>query len=215
MISSVSCAGELNSYRRCWFKFFSEASNLAGARSYLLICGCDGYVLRCPFRTSTTSGWVASFSARCPLKQPQTAGTAKACYVCYRPSTTVLATINTVDFIYVCPGHLTDLNFASQVKDETKSQVTSEEIVKVKAEWEEKQRRKKEKEKEAAKAEKEKKDEGKKDGDQENKDKADDKKEDKPSPRVAMPSASATSPPAHERYILHRDFFASMFICFR
>jgi hypothetical protein len=157
---------------------------------------------------------VTLLSARYSLKQPQTAGTAKACFVCYRPSTTVLATINTVDFIYVCPGHLTDLNFASRVEDETKSQVTTEEISKVKAEWEEKQRRKKEKEKEAAKAEKEKKDEGKKDEGkkdegQENKNKADDKKEDKPNPRITMPSASAAPAPAHERYILHRDFFAS------
>ncbi|XP_006459976.1 hypothetical protein AGABI2DRAFT_202508 [Agaricus bisporus var. bisporus H97] len=145
------------------------------------------------------------------LYYKRTAGTAKACFVCYRPSTTVLATINTVDFIYVCPSHLSDLNFASQVKEETKSQVTTEEIAKVKAEWEEKQKRKKEKEKEAAKAEKEKKTEEKKGEGQESKDKADDKKEDKPDSRTTTPSrpSPSTAPaPAHERYILHRDFFA-------
>lgn len=82
----------------------------------------------------------------------------------------------------------------------------------MKEEWEEKQRRKKEKEKEAAKAENEKKDEEKKDGNKENKDKGDEAKEKKkegPSSPVKAPSAPATPAPTHERYILHRDFFAS------
>ena len=50
----------------------------------------------------------------CPF---QTAGTPRACYVCYKPTTTVLATVNTVDFVYCCDGHLTDPGFATKVNE--------------------------------------------------------------------------------------------------
>lgn len=36
------------------------------------------------------------------------AATAKACFVCRTPSTTVLATVDTKDFIYTCEKHLND-----------------------------------------------------------------------------------------------------------
>lgn len=36
------------------------------------------------------------------------AGTERPCYVCRMPTTTVLATLNTEDFLYACPKHLTD-----------------------------------------------------------------------------------------------------------
>jgi len=90
----------------------------------------------------------------------------------------VLATINTVDFLYTCPGHLADHGFATNLGAGTG--VTEEEIAKVKEEWEEKQRKKSEKEKEEAS-----KSGGK------------------------VPGSLSTSTPSHERYGLHRDYFAS------
>ena len=53
--------------------------------------------------------------------------------MCMRPTTTVLATIKSEDFLYTCDGHLEDVNFASKIK------VTVEEIAEVKREWEERQ----------------------------------------------------------------------------
>ncbi|KAF5333366.1 hypothetical protein D9611_002246 [Ephemerocybe angulata] len=141
----------------------------------------------------------------------RTAATAKACYVCYRPTTTVLATVNTVDFIYACPGHLTDHNFATRIVDESgpvKGSVSPEEIAKIKQEWEEKQKKKQEKEKEEEKA----KEDDKKD---KKKDEAGSKEGSKsPKPPGALspasgPSTPAATAPKHERYSLHRDFYAS------
>ncbi|THH33640.1 hypothetical protein EUX98_g507 [Antrodiella citrinella] len=141
-------------------------------------------------------------------------GTPKACYVCHKPTTTVLATINTVDFIYTCDGHLTDPGFASQVGESTdgtsgarKLGVSPEEIAKVKEEWEERQRKKKEKEKEKEKTEdkdkgKEKEDTGKED------DKPGKSKSTSPSPSAAAPAASTPAAPTHQRYTLHRNIFA-------
>jgi hypothetical protein len=111
----------------------------------------------------------------------------------------VLATINTVDFLYTCAGHLTDSGFATSVKDEEKNTsaiVSAEEIARVKAEWEERQKKAKEKEKEKDSGSKDKKDT------EQQPDKYKGKKEDSPK--------STSSPQStHERYILHRNFFAS------
>ncbi|OAX35263.1 DUF1742-domain-containing protein [Rhizopogon vinicolor AM-OR11-026] len=138
------------------------------------------------------------------LYYKRTAATAKACYICYKPTATVLATIDTADFLYTCAVHLSDHGFATRVFEpevENKIGASLEEIAKVKEEWEEKQRRKKEKEKQK---EKEKAD----------KDKAadeDEKKEDESKLKVPgslATSGSTTPKPAHEKYILHRDIFA-------
>ena len=125
----------------------------------------------------------------------QIAGTAKACFVCYKPTTTVLATINIVDFLYTCPGHLSDSGFATLVKDEEKSvavSVSAEEIAKVKLKWEEKQ--KKEKDSDA----------------KDNKIEIDnDKDRSKQETSLKPTSTTPSTPVTHERYILHRNFFAS------
>jgi hypothetical protein len=133
----------------------------------------------------------------------QTAATAKACYVCSRPTTIVLATINTTDFLYACPGHLSDQGFASLVRDNPSPNVTltPEEIRKVKEEWEEKQKEKVEKEKEKVEKEKQK--------EKVEKDKTDDNRTKPVAPSRPGP---ATSTPTHERYVLHRDFFASQLL---
>ncbi|KAF2229353.1 DUF1742-domain-containing protein [Viridothelium virens] len=97
---------------------------------------------------------------------------AKACYVCYKPSTTVLITPDNKDHFYVCVGHLKDRGFCLPIVDEAeaaaqkKHQELEEEIEKVKKEYEEKQKRKAEKRKEKKKEgkgkdSKEKKEEGK------------------------------------------------------
>ncbi|KAK7060272.1 hypothetical protein VNI00_001037 [Paramarasmius palmivorus] len=145
------------------------------------------------------------------LYYKRTAGTPKACYVCFKPTTTVLATINTVDFIYTCPAHLNDPGFATQVGEASdaasgarKMGLSAEEIEKVKKEWEEKQKAKKDKEKEKEKE--------KTDNDKEKEEKKDDDKKSKEttpkSPPISPPSTSPSPGPTHQRYTLHRDFFA-------
>ncbi|KAH7931271.1 DUF1742-domain-containing protein [Leucogyrophana mollusca] len=147
----------------------------------------------------------------------RTAATAKACYVCYKPTTTVLATIETTDFLYTCPTHLTDYGFATRVTEPEpearKIGATPEEIAKVKEEWEERQRRKKEKAKEKAEKEKEKDDKAKsedkdKDKDKDTKDKDTDEKPSSPPGSWSSGQSTPTPKPSHERYILHRDIFA-------
>jgi len=134
----------------------------------------------------------------------RTAATAKACYVCYKPSTTVLATINTTDFLYTCPGHLTDPNFATLLGESggaKTSGVSAEDIAKVKEEWEARQKIKLEKEKAKGK-EKDEKDTGDKDKDV-------DKKASKiPGTHTPDNPTPLTPTPTHQRYSLHRDYFA-------
>jgi hypothetical protein len=135
----------------------------------------------------------------------ETTATPKACFVCYKPTNTVLATINTVDFLYTCPIHLTDPNFASPLGDSgdglgggsRKMGLSAEEIAKVKEEWEERQKQKLEKEK--AK-QKEKMDEKEKTGEKEKKDNVKETES-----RTLTPTPPL---PTHQRFTLHRDFFA-------
>ncbi|KAK0231252.1 DUF1742-domain-containing protein [Armillaria fumosa] len=136
------------------------------------------------------------------LYYKRTTGTPKACFICYKPTTTCLATINAVDFLYTCPAHLTDRGFASPIQEEpAKPALGDDEIAKVKAEWEEKQKWKAEREKEKDKEDKEK----DKDND---KDKKDKKSSPPKSPHSSVsPPSTPKSLPAHERYALHRDIF--------
>ncbi|KAL2223387.1 VPS4-associated protein 1 [Thermoascus aurantiacus ATCC 26904] len=77
---------------------------------------------------------------------------AKACFVCYKPSTSVLITPDNRDFFYICPIHLKDRGFCSPIVDsekeaaKKKEEALAREIERVKQEYEEKQRKKKEKE---------------------------------------------------------------------
>ncbi|KGO68491.1 Protein of unknown function DUF1742, fungi [Penicillium italicum] len=92
---------------------------------------------------------------------------AKACLICYKPSTSVMITPDNKDFFYVCPAHLQDKHFCSPIVDtegqakRLKEEEMNKEIEKVKKEYEEKQRRKKEREKASSKDNKDEKDEGK------------------------------------------------------
>ncbi|THH08187.1 hypothetical protein EW146_g9080 [Bondarzewia mesenterica] len=148
--------------------------------------------------------------------------TPKACWVCYKPTTTVLATANTTDFIYACDTHLTDPTFASQIGESgdafgpggaNKLGLSAEEIAKVKEEWEERQRLKKEKARAKEKDKDgvnagdvgEKKDEGKGKDKDVHKDSA---SSSSTTPKSPSPPLTAKPTPTHQRYSLHRDFFA-------
>ncbi|GLI77631.1 hypothetical protein PoHVEF18_005922 [Penicillium ochrochloron] len=110
---------------------------------------------------------------------------AKACLICYKPSTSVMITPDNKDFFYVCPAHLQDRHFCSPIVDaeseaaRLKEQQMAEEIEKVKKEYDEKQKRKKEREKQANKDEKDKEKDKKNDKDDpKDKDSADSKTND-------------------------------------
>ncbi|GBE79361.1 DUF1742-domain-containing protein [Sparassis crispa] len=145
-------------------------------------------------------------------------GTARACYVCHKPTTTVLATIHTVDFIYTCDNHLTDHAFATRVGDPTgaaaKLGVGADEIAKVKKEWEEHQKVKLEKAKEKEKEKEKSKDKEKEADAEKGKKDVKESKDVNNKPAIvpgSLPPDGMVSPPptpSHERYTLHRDVFA-------
>ncbi|KAJ6627531.1 VPS4-associated protein 1 [Mycena sp. CBHHK59/15] len=147
------------------------------------------------------------------LYYKRTAGTPKACYICHKPTTTVLATVPLVDFLYTCPTHLTDPGFASSFVDPNASAAASkpalsqEDIGKVVAEWEDRQKKKEKEKKE--KEDKEKGNKDTKDTDEDKgKDKAKDTKDAMASPKMPGSLTPKSPPPTHERYTLHRDMFS-------
>ena len=92
---------------------------------------------------------------------------AKACWICYRPSSTVLITPENDDWFHICPGHLKDTKFATakdaeDLAEKKRQEELEKEIEAVKKEFEEKMRKKldrrkqKEYEKEGKKEEKKK-----------------------------------------------------------
>ncbi|KAI1659075.1 DUF1742-domain-containing protein [Daldinia decipiens] len=115
---------------------------------------------------------------------------AKACEVCFKPSTSVLITPDNKDFFYVCPGHLKDRGFCTPIIDHDaiaakKKKEMEDEIERVKKEYEEKQRKKKEKESEKSKKENEEKD-------------TKETKKDEPSPQVKDKPDEKTPPKVEE-----------------
>ncbi|KAL4889015.1 VPS4-associated protein 1 [Aspergillus ambiguus] len=134
----------------------------------------------------------------------------KACYICYKPSTSVLITPDNKDFFYVCPSHLKDKNFCSAIVDaedqaaKKKQEAMAREIEQVKKEYEEKQQKKKQKQKQNDK-DKDKASDGGKDADKkpDSGDKSDEKERDdkvKPQPdsRLSLFSPRVASyPPAY------------------
>jgi AAA-ATPase Vps4-associated protein 1 len=127
--------------------------------------------------------------------------------------------MNTVDFLYTCPVHLTDPNFASPLGESNdgvaggsrKMGLSTEEIAKVKEEWEERQKKKLEKEQAKKKEEESKKDKGKEKESEEGK-KSEEKEKTAESNNMigSLPSgvSTPTPTPSHQRFTLHRDFFA-------
>ncbi|KAF2004930.1 DUF1742-domain-containing protein [Amniculicola lignicola CBS 123094] len=85
-------------------------------------------------------------------------GSAKACWICFKPSTSVLITPDNKDFFYLCTGHLSDRGFclpdageAADAAARKKKDELDREIELVKKEYEEKQRLKREKRREKGK----------------------------------------------------------------
>ncbi|CAE6445434.1 unnamed protein product [Rhizoctonia solani] len=127
--------------------------------------------------------------------------TPRACYICNKPTTIVLSTQPVLDFIYTCDTHLSDPGFATlqaPAVSPTPS-ASTEEIAKIKAEWEAKQKKKQEQ------AEKEKKDEG--DKKDEKKDEEKEKAVSSPKPSSPAPVAGGSTTPKHDKYVLHRQFY--------
>lgn len=124
----------------------------------------------------------------------------------------MLATINTTDFLYTCPAHLTDRGFATPVGeagDATQgSQKTSDEIAKLKEEWEEVQRKKAEKDKAKEKSE-EKKNEEKKGEEKKVGQKTEGQLAEGLQGKDKESGSAVPAAPMHERFTLHRDYFAS------
>ncbi|KAI2624718.1 VPS4-associated protein 1 [Hypomontagnella submonticulosa] len=108
---------------------------------------------------------------------------AKACEVCFKPSSSVLVTPENKDFFYVCPTHLKDRGFCSPIIDQDavaakKKKEMEEELERVKKEYEEKQRKKKEKDAKAGKEsekDKDKEEKGSKDAEKKDESNVDDK----------------------------------------
>ncbi|KAL2002368.1 hypothetical protein VTN02DRAFT_75 [Thermoascus thermophilus] len=139
---------------------------------------------------------------------------AKACYVCYKPSSSVLITPDNRDFFYICPIHLKDRGFCSPIVNseqeaaKKKEDAMAREIEKVKQEYEEKQRKKKEKEE---------KDKEKENGDDKDKDKdkdttkkgnGDDEKEKNDKIDNIKKAAAESKPDDSPRvFALHKTFY--------
>ncbi|OCF55062.1 hypothetical protein L486_07172 [Kwoniella mangroviensis CBS 10435] len=128
-------------------------------------------------------------------------GTPRPCYICNRPTTTVLATLKTEDFLYSCDGHLTDS--ASPIPTPASTPGPSaDDIKKVIADYHQREARK------SDKGDKDKdKDKGK---DEQEKEKGNDVKVvDSPkSPSTpSIPTSSTPQNPTHRKFQLHRHIF--------
>ncbi|CAI7564686.1 unnamed protein product [Penicillium glandicola] len=144
---------------------------------------------------------------------------AKACLICYKPSTSVMITPNNKDFFYVCPAHLQDKHFCSPIIDtegqakRLKEEQMAKEIELVKKEYEEKQRRKTEREKESSKDNNEEKDKSKEEPKDQAKDASesnanDEKDRDDKIASIQKGSATETKPDDSPRvFSLHKNFY--------
>ncbi|KAJ5150738.1 Protein of unknown function DUF1742 [Penicillium coprophilum] len=144
---------------------------------------------------------------------------AKACLICYKPSTSVMITPDNKDFFYVCPAHLQDKHFCSPIIDtegqakRLKEEQMAKEIEKVKREYEEKQRRKKEREKASGKDNKEQNDKGKdepkdKDNDTSESNASDEKDRDDKIASIRTGSGTETKSDDSPRvFSLHKNFY--------
>ncbi|ODN72677.1 hypothetical protein L202_08116 [Cryptococcus amylolentus CBS 6039] len=121
-------------------------------------------------------------------------GTAKSCYICHRPTTTVLATLKTEDFLYTCEVHLSDPGFASPIAPPPQlSAPSAEDIRKVVADYHARDSRKKEA---SAKP------------DEKEKDPKDAKSPSPaPSPAPTVPTSTPPAQPTHRKFALHGKMF--------
>ena len=127
--------------------------------------------------------------------------------MCMRPTTTVLATMKSEDFLYTCDGHLEDANFASKVK------VTGEAIAEVKREWEERQvKQGKVKQGQVEQGKVKQVEQGKvKQGQVEQSVEQSQVKQGQVESQVNQVNQVESLQVKHEQYILHGDFFSSKY----
>ncbi|TXT08779.1 hypothetical protein VHUM_02907 [Vanrija humicola] len=136
--------------------------------------------------------------------------TARGCYICHRPTQTVLATLRSEDYLYTCPGHLGD---SATALASPAPGPTAEDIRKVVAEYGVREARKAEKKAEAEKDKDKDADKDKKSafslggiasgGAEEVKDES---KPASPAPPITANIPSSTAP-THNKYALHRSIF--------
>ncbi|KAF2100676.1 DUF1742-domain-containing protein [Rhizodiscina lignyota] len=139
-------------------------------------------------------------------------GQAKACWVCFKPSTSVLITPDNKDFFYICPGHLKDRGFAipdadeaAAVEERKKKEALDREIEAVKKEYAEKQKEKEKKRKEKEKnKDKDKKKEDKKEEEEE--DKNDEKERDEKIKSLEQKDPEKTDD-GPRIFNLHKNFY--------
>ncbi|MCJ1315151.1 hypothetical protein MMC15_000467 [Xylographa vitiligo] len=123
----------------------------------------------------------------------------KPCYVCYKPTVSVLITPDNKDFFYACRGHLKDRGFCSPVVDEAakKKEELDREIELVKKEYEEKLAKKKK-----SKDKKDLKEEG-----QEGTAKEAEKEKDDKIKAISSRETSSVADEIPRIYTLHKNFF--------
>ncbi|RJE20110.1 hypothetical protein PHISCL_07562 [Aspergillus sclerotialis] len=140
---------------------------------------------------------------------------ARACYICYKPSSSVLITPDNKDFFYVCPVHLKDRNFCSPIIDseeearKAKEEAMAKEIETVKKEYEEKQLKKKEKEKDKKSKDEEDSKEKNKANEEQNKKSEKDQEKEK-NDKIDSIKKSGTASKADEGpriFSLHKNFY--------
>jgi len=140
---------------------------------------------------------------------------AKACWVCFKPSTSVLITPDNKDFFYICAGHLKDRQFCRADEDEVAAAAAMKakeeldrEIEKVKQEYDEKQKRKKEKRK--AKEKEKGKDKEKNKDAKKNDEEEDEKDEKEKDDKIKELSKAKDAPKVDDGpriYSLHKNFY--------
>ncbi|KAF2759684.1 DUF1742-domain-containing protein [Pseudovirgaria hyperparasitica] len=138
---------------------------------------------------------------------------AKACWICYKPSTSVLITPDNKDFFYTCAGHLKDRNFAVPDPDEAaaaekrkKDDDMQKEIDAVKKEYAEKMKKRMEK-KEAKKKEKDKSDEKKKEEEQKGEEEESALEKEKNDKIDALSKKETAGDDGPRIYSLHKNFY--------
>ncbi|KAF2280604.1 DUF1742-domain-containing protein [Westerdykella ornata] len=136
---------------------------------------------------------------------------AKPCWICYKPSSSVLITPDNKDFFYICVGHLADHKFCQPDADEAaaaaerkKKAELDREIEKVKKEYEEKQKLKREKRKEKEKEKGKDKESEKKD---EEEDKAEEKAKDAKIAQLSKTKDEAQTAQGPRIYSLNKSFY--------
>ncbi|KAI2632129.1 DUF1742-domain-containing protein [Hypoxylon sp. NC1633] len=137
---------------------------------------------------------------------------AKACEVCFKPSTSVLVTPENKDFFYVCVSHLKDRGFCSPIIDHDaiaakKKKEMDDELDRVKKEYEERLRKKGKDSKQSEDKEKEKEKEKPKENEEKDSKKPE-KDEPKPNDKDKTSDDKPPTPEEEPRvFALQRTFF--------